>query len=99
MLFYTRQQRRVVFFVDFHTSVMTDDNYRIKYNIIQYFICGANLSSAPTIFLKELESMKKKQCKEMASVVKSQCSSIEKAAKGKTFNTVEQVMTCDGLEL
>ena len=43
--------------------------------------------------------MKKKQSKEMASVVKSQCSSIEKAAKGKTFNTVEQVMTCDGLEL
>ena len=42
--------------------------------------------------------MKKKQCKEMANVVKSQCSSIEKAAKGKTFNTVEQVMKCHGSE-
>ena len=72
---------------------MTDDNYRIKYNIIQYLTCVAYLSSAPAIFLKELESTKKKQSKELASVVKSQCSSIEKAAKGKTFNTVEEVIT------
>ena len=43
--------------------------------------------------LKELESLKKKQNKELASVVKSQCTSIEKAAKGKTFNTVEEVIT------
>ena len=41
---------------------------------------------------KELESMKKKQGKELASVVKSQCTSIEKAAKGKTFKTVEEVI-------
>ena len=36
--------------------------------------------------------MKKKQSKELASVVKSQCTSIEKAAKGKTFKTVEEVI-------
>ena len=47
----------------------------------------------PCSFLKELESTKKKQSKELASVVKSQCTSIEKAAKGKTFNTVEEVIT------
>ena len=41
---------------------------------------------------KELESMKKKQGKELASVVKSQCTSIEKAAKGKTFKTLEEVI-------
>ena len=42
-------------------------------------------------FMKELESIKKKQAKEIAGVVKSQCTSIEKAAKGKSFKTAEEV--------
>ena len=41
--------------------------------------------------MKELESIKKKQAKEIAGVVKSQCTSIEKAAKGKSFKTAEEV--------
>ena len=44
-----------------------------------------------TYFMKELESIKKKQAKEIAGVVKSQCTSIEKAAKGKSFKTAEEV--------
>ena len=42
--------------------------------------------------MKELESIKKKQAKEIAGVVKSQCTSIEKAAKGKSFKTAEEVL-------
>ena len=45
-----------------------------------------------TYFMKELESIKKKQAKEIAGVVKSQCTSIEKAAKGKSFKTAEEVL-------
>ena len=44
-----------------------------------------------TYFMKELESIKKKQAKEIAGVVKSQCTSIEKASKGKSFKTAEEV--------
>ena len=41
--------------------------------------------------LKELETSKKKQAKDTGNVVKSQCGAIEKAAKGKSFKTTEEV--------
>ena len=42
-------------------------------------------------FAKELDTARKKQNKEVVGVVKTQCTAIEKAAKGKNFQTTQEV--------
>ena len=42
-------------------------------------------------FAKELDTTRKKQNKEVLSVIKTQCTAFEKAAKGKNFQTTQEV--------